>query len=78
MLESVAVIKRTRFDHIDRHVGQSSRQEYSYNLQRTANYLDHKRKRYVDTDRNPKSMSTEMRRNEIQTEPINVNSIQQL
>ena len=63
--------KRTCFDQIDIHVGQSSRQEYSY-------IQDHKRKRYVYTDRNQKSMSTKMRRKEIQTEPINVNSMQQL
>ena len=77
MLESVAVIKSTCFDHIDRHVGQSLRREYSYNLQRKANYQENKRKRYVDKDRNPKSVSAEMRRNEIQTELINVNSMQQ-
>ena len=34
--------------------------EYSY-------IQDHKRKKYVYTDRNPKSMSTEMQRNEMQS-----------
>ena len=34
---SLAVVKRTCFDHIDRHVGQSSRREYSYNFQKDSN-----------------------------------------
>ena len=36
LLTSMAVVTRTCFDHIDRHVGQSARREYSYNLQRMA------------------------------------------
>ena len=37
LLTSLAVVKRTCFDHIDRHVGQSSRREYSDNLQKDSN-----------------------------------------
>ena len=52
-----------------RHVGQPYRREYSC-------IRDRRRKRYIHTDRNPQSISTEMRRNELQTESINVNSKQ--
>ena len=37
LLTSLAVVKRTCFDHINRHVGQSSRREYSYNFQKESN-----------------------------------------
>ena len=46
---------------------------------RTANYQDHKRKRYVDTDRNSNWQRTlNEKKRKFKPEIINVNSMQQL
>ena len=37
LLTSLALVKRICFDYIDRHVGQSSRREYSYSLRKDGN-----------------------------------------
>ena len=69
LLTSLAVVKRTCFDHIDRHVGQRSRREYSYNLQRMANIQDHNIKRCVDTDTNSNWQRTRQKREEKKFQP---------
>ena len=59
-------------------MGQSSRREYSYNLQRIANNQDHKIKTNVDQDGNDILQRTRQKREEKRFQPKRsiVNSMQ--